>query len=49
MSFSFNFSDLLTIASQIFNALMPIIVIGGGLTLGIGLVRMVMREVKGIT
>lgn len=48
MSFSFDFAQLLQIASQIFNALMPIVIIGGGITLGIALVHLVMREIKGI-
>jgi hypothetical protein len=46
--FSFDLSSLLTIASNLFNSLVPIVGIAGGLALGIGLVQFVLREVRNI-
>lgn len=46
--FSFNLTDLITIASNLFNGLVPIVGIVGGLFLGIGLVRFVLKEVRNI-
>lgn len=46
--FSFDLSQLLTIASDLFNSLVPIVAIVGGLALGIGLLHFVLKEVRGI-
>jgi hypothetical protein len=46
--FSFDLTNLLTIASNLFNSLVPIVGIVGGLALGIGLLHFVLREVRGI-
>jgi hypothetical protein len=46
--FSFDLSQLITIAANLFNSLVPIAAIVGGLALGIGLLHFVLREVRGI-
>jgi hypothetical protein len=46
--FSFDISQLLVIASDLFSSLIPIAAIVGGLALGIGLVSFVLKEVRGI-
>lgn len=46
--FSFDLTNMLAIASSLFNALVPIVGIVGGISLGIGLVAFVLRQVKGM-
>ena len=46
--FSFDLSTMLDIASQLFNSLVPIVGIVGGISLGIGLVGFVLHQVKGM-
>jgi hypothetical protein len=46
--FSFDLSQLITIAANLFTSLMPIVGVVGGLSLGIGLVMMVLRLIRTI-
>ena len=46
--FSFNLTQLITIASNLFSGLMPIVAIVGGLSLGIGLVTFVLAQVRNL-
>lgn len=48
VSFDIDLDAVLTYAATIFNALMPVMAIGIGLMLGIGLVRFVSAQVRGI-
>lgn len=48
-NFSFDFSQMLTIAGQIFNALVPVIIIGGGISLGIMIGRMILSAIRSIS
>jgi hypothetical protein len=45
--FSIDLSAIMTYASDIFAALMPIAAIGIGLSLGVGIVGLLIRVVKG--
>jgi hypothetical protein len=46
--FSFDLTQLITIASNLFSSLMPIVGIVGGLSLGIGLVTFVLHQVRSL-
>ena len=47
-SFTFDLTGLVTIAAGLFNSLMPIIAIVGGLIVGAGLVGFILKEVRSI-
>jgi hypothetical protein len=46
--FSFDLTTLITIASNLFSSLMPIVAVVGGISLGIGLVTYVLRTIRNI-
>jgi hypothetical protein len=46
MSFSVDTTSLITTASSMFNALIPILMVVAGISLGIGLAVLVAKEIK---
>jgi hypothetical protein len=46
-SFNIDIDTIMSYASDMFNALMPIAAIGIGLTLGVGILGLLIRVVKG--
>jgi formate-dependent nitrite reductase membrane component NrfD len=48
MSFSLDLSDMFTYAAELFNSFGPVIAIIGGLSLGVGLVYLIIRVVKNL-
>ena len=47
-SFNFDLSGMMVYASQLFTSLAPVVALIGGLTLGIGLVSFVIRQLRGL-
>jgi len=47
MSFNIDIAAIMSYASDMFNALMPIAAVGIGLSLGVGVIALLIRVVKG--
>jgi hypothetical protein len=46
-SFNIDIASIMSFAENIFNALMPIAAVGIGLSLGVGIIALLIRVVKG--